>query len=506
MNFQKEFLNSNRFYLAVTAFIVAVFLFLAIGNALTTSPESDEGNFANPAYNLVTEGHFGTTVLESEKSPLTRIEQRTYWVMPLFLLNVAASFKVFGFSLLAMRSVSVFWGLILIASWFFIVLKLSSNRFLALLCAMFVAFNYVILVNASFGRGDTMCAGLGFAAIAIYLWTRERNLLLAILFSQTLVTCAGLTHFNGILAFFALAFLTIYFDFRSLGWRHVLVAAVPYLIGGAAFGIWVLQDPQAFKDQFIDNAVMSGRMEGFSSPLAGFIREFTMRYPRAFGLLESSAGHSGPIYLKSLILLGYAFGVLGVIFSKELRRSLLGKVLLYSLAIYFVLLALIDGQKLAVYLVYVVPFYSAMMAIWIYHLGVKKILPIPILILGACGFLFLQTGGIALRIKQNNYGRFYRPAIEYLNANAKEGETIMGSAEARFELESKAMHFADGRFAYYTGKRPTYIISDPGVDDSWKSSKIHFPEFYVYFPKLLSEEYEVVYENEAFKIYKKRGL
>ena len=494
----------KNLHLITALIIITFFLALAAVSALTTRPESDEGGFANPAYNLVSEGHFGTTVMETENSPLTRIEQRTYWVMPLFLLNAAASFKVLGFSLFSLRLVSIFWGLVLISAFYFIILKLTQNRTNALLSLAFVACNYIVLSNASLGRGDTMCAALGFAALAIYLLLRERNLLLAVLLSQTLVTFAGLTHPNGILAFFGLLFLTFFYDFRSIGWRHIAVALAPYLFFGSLFGLWVWQDPQAFKDQFIDNALMSGRMDGFSSPFSGIVKEFTIRYPRSFGLLESSAGHSGPIYLKSLLLFGYIAGILGVIFTKQLRRNRNILALLILTAIYFVVMSLLDGQKLAVYLIQIIPLYCALLSVWIYHLREKRLVPAPLLILGASGFLLLQTGGIILRAKQNTYANYYLPAVEYLNQNAIADDTILGGAEIRFALTSPAKHYADGRFAFYTGKRPTYIVYDPGVEDSWKSSKTHFPEFYEYFPQLLNNEYRVAYENTAFKIYVKK--
>lgn len=501
------FLNTlarERLHLVLAVVIVVIYFSLVIGSSLTTRPESDEGGFANPAFNLATNGFFGTTVLETADSPLTRIDQRTYWVMPLFLLNSAASFKVFGFSLFTMRLVSIFWGFVLIWAWYFIILKLTGDKMKAVLALAFVACNYVVLATASMARGDTMCAALGFSSFAVYLLLRERNLFLAILLSQSLVTAAGLTHPNGLLAFFGLLFLFFYFDFRSIGWRHVAIAAIPYIIGGSAFGLWILQDPQAFKDQFIDNALMSGRMQGLSSPFSGFIKEFTLRYPRAFGLLENSPGHSGPIYLKSLILVGYAIGVLGAVFFKDFRNNRNYRALFILMLIYFVTMSLIDGQKLSVYLIYIVPFYSVLLSILLFHLWEKRLLPLPILILGISGFLLLQIGGIALRIKQNTYGNYYLPAVEYLNEHAAPDDLIMGSAELRFALKPSLNHIADGRFAINTGKRPKYIVYDPGVEDSWKDSKTFYPKFYEYLPRLLNDEYRVAYENTAFKVYVRR--
>lgn len=118
----------NRWHKIIAIAAVSVFLILVIGSSITNRPQIDEGMFASLAYNLATYGTFGTTVLEKEKATLTRIDQRTYWVMPLFLINVSASFEAFGTSLFTMRLVSVFWGLVLILAVYFIALKMSAIR------------------------------------------------------------------------------------------------------------------------------------------------------------------------------------------------------------------------------------------------------------------------------------------------------------------------------------------------------------------------------------------
>lgn len=500
----KNLFSNSHAHLILAVVAAVLFLTFSIGSALTHRPQVDEGLFASPAFNLATEGYFGTTILETENTSLTRIEQRTYWVMPLFLLNVSASFEVLGFSLFSMRLVSIFWGLALLFSWYFIALKLSQNRNIALLCLILLACDYTVLDTASSGRMDMMSASLGFAAMAAYLLLRERNLLLAVLLSQTFVVASGLTHPNGIMAFLGVLFLTIFLDFRRFEWKYLLVGALPYLIGGSIFGLWVLQDPAAFKNQFIDNAVMSGRMSGFDSPFDGIIREFTKRYPHAFGLGLNSGGHSGPVYLKGLILIGYAVGILGVIFFKELRRNRNYFVLLVITLIYFLTMSVIDGQKQTPYLIHIVPFYCAFLAILINHLREKRLIPLPLLILGISGFLALQAGGMALRIKQNTYGKVYQPTVNFLKQNAAENDMIMGGAEMVFGLEFSKNFISDGQFGYKTGKRPKFIVYDDAVHSSWQESKKFNPEFHEYFPHLLSEEYEIVYENPAYKIYARR--
>ena len=488
----------------IAIFAVLIFLSVAVASSLTHRPQIDEGMFASPAYNLAFNGHFGTTVLEMEKSSLTRIDERTYWVMPLFLLNVSASFKAFGFSLFTMRLVSIFWGLVLLGSVFGIALQISRDRGIALLALALAATDYMVLETASSARMDMMSASLGFAAVATYLLLRERNFLLAILCSQSLIVLDGLTHPNAILPFFGLLFITLFFDRRKLNLRVLFIAAVPYLIGGSAFGLWVLQDPQAFKDQFIDNAMMGGRMSGMSSPFSNVLREFTERYPHAYGLGDSSSGHSGPIYLKGLILLGYGAGIIGMLAIKELRRNRNYNGLLFMTVIYFVVLSLIDGQKQTTYLIHIVPLYLVFLAIVIKWAWTKTVFPRPVLAVAVFGVMALPLGGMALKIRQNTYGNYYQPLIAFLKANSNGGRLIMGGSELAFGLGFGGNHVADGRFAYYTGKRPDFIVYDSAVENSWKDSKIHFPEFYEYFPRLLNEEYRLAYENPAFKVYERR--
>lgn len=500
----KNFSVSRRFRVILAVAAVSVFFALAIAASLTHRPQIDEGMFASPSLNLATKGFFGTTVLETEQSPLTRIAERTYWVMPLYLLNAAASFEVFGFSLFSMRLVNILWGLALILSCYFIALKLSKDKNIAVLSLIFIACNYTVLDTAASGRADMMSASLGFVAVAAYLLLRERNLALAVFVSQFFVVLNGLTHPNGILAFCGLLFLTFYLDFRQIKLKHIGFAVLPYIIGGTAFGIWVLQDFPAFKDQFIDNVLMGGRMEGFGSPLDSFVREFTERYPHAHGLQANSGGHSGPIYLKGLILLGYIAGVLGVLFTKSLRNNRNYRALLIMTAIYFVVMALIDGQKETPYLVHIVPFYSMLLAIFVNRLRENGTVPKPLLLASVCLFLALQTGGMAMRVRQNTYGNFYQPAVNYLKQNAGEKDIIMACSDFGFGLGFPDNLIDDGRFGFNTGKRPRFIVYDDQVKMSWEASKKFFPEFYEYFPRLLRDEYKLVYENAAYKIYERR--
>lgn len=488
----------------VFAAAILVYLIVAGGSSLTHRPQIDEGMFASPAYNLANHGHFGTTVLEREKATLTRIDERTYWVMPLFLLSTSASFKAFGFSLFSMRLVSILFGLLLVAAAYFIARKISGDETTGLFALIFTACDYMILETASSARMDMMSAALGFAVIAAYLILRERNLLLAIMASHTLLVIDGLTHPNAITAFVGVVFLTLYLDFRRLKLSMLVAAAVPYMIGGAGFAIWVLQDPAAFKDQFIDNAMMGGRMSGMSSPLDNLLREFTDRYPHAYGLGTSSSGHSGPIYLKALMMVGYVVGVVGVLAIKELRQRKEVWALLIVTAIYFVILALIDGQKQTTYLVHIVPFYLIFLGLIFGYFWQKVDVPRIAIVAATLAVIAVPLGGMALKIKQNTRAKFYDSMIAFVKETSTENDIVMGGADLAFGLGFDSNLLSDGRFGYFTGKRPKYIVTDSAVQNSWEGSRATFPEFYEYFPKLLREEYEPAFENAGYTVHERR--
>ena len=72
--------------------------------------------------------------------------------------------------------------------------KLSGNHAVALLAVALMAVDFSFLESAGVGRMDIMCAALGAAAIAAYLWLRERKLETAILVSQSAIVLAALAH------------------------------------------------------------------------------------------------------------------------------------------------------------------------------------------------------------------------------------------------------------------------------------------------------------------------
>ncbi|HEY0100197.1 MAG TPA: glycosyltransferase family 39 protein [Pyrinomonadaceae bacterium] len=499
---------SKKPYHLLLLLVTLVYLALAVGSARTKSPWSDEAWFAQAGLNLATRGEMTTPVLETTGTNFKGLDRHTYWIMPLHLVTQAGWYKVFGFSLLSMRVLSVVFGVLALFSWYFIVGNLSGNQKIALLAFVLLAFDYIFVMAASFGRGDMMSAALGAAGLAAYLSLRERNFNWAILASQSLIAACGLTHPNGGVAFFfGLLFLTLYFDRTRLNWRHLGLAAIPYLLGALGWGAYILQAPSDFMAQFTANASTGGRMSGLTSPLSAIKNEITLRYLTAFGLGAHTSGSSGPIWLKSLVLLAYIVALAGCLSVRSIRAHKGYRALLILTGIFFLVLTFFDGQKLSFYLVHIVPLYTALLAVWIYWCYSKRFVPRWLLALCVCGLLAIQLGGLLYRMKLNVYQKSYLAATSFIAAHAKEDSMVMGSAVLGFELGYERI-VDDVRFGFRSGKRPDFIV----INDVYEETIRYYraggegAELAAHVNNLLNEEYELVYDRNFYQIYARRNF
>jgi hypothetical protein len=489
--------NTRSAYLSAAVLTVLIYIALAVGVSLTKPPEIDEGWFASPALNLATRGSMGTTVLEPSGTLTSRLEginQHTYWVMPLHLLAQAGWYKLFGFSLFSMRSLSIVWGLIALASWFLIMRALSADLKLAVITVVFIAFDYIFIMHAALGRMDIMCAALGFAGLAAYLCVRERSLTMAVLASQSLVAASGFTHPNGVMAFAGLTFLTLYFDRGRLKWKHVLLATVPYVVGAVAWGLYILQSPQSFAGQFLDQT--AGRAPGLTAPLTALKEEFTNKYLEAFGFASYSTGVAR---LKILILVAYGVAIVGAIFVRGIRTHRGFRALLLLTGIYF-LIETFFNHKLVFYLIHIIPMFGAVLAVWVYWCWSERRVPRWIVAMGVAAFLTLQIGAVLYRVKQNAYQKEYVPAVTFLEQHSDEETLVIGSAEMAFGVGFD--HLKDDiRFGYYSGKRPDFVVMGHHYNGLMNALQEREPLVYLSITERLQHSYKKVYENGSYQIY-----
>jgi len=487
--------SSKVFYRAAIASVIVFYLFLAIGRTITDSPGCDEGWFASPALNLATNGHMGTTVIEESNLGMTTgIHQYTYWIMPLNVLTQAAWYKAFGFGLFSMRSISILSGLVALVAWLSIMQSLSGDKKVTLLALVLIALDFAFIRSASSGRMDMMSAALNFTAFAAYLRLRDRHLTLAVLISQCLVVASGLTHPNGFLGFIGLVLLSLYFDRRSIKWRHVILAIVPYAIGFVAYGLYVMRDPDLFLTQLSGNG--GGRLWGAANPWGALKFEIAERY------LGLSA--AGPNYLKISLILAYAAGVAGAIFTKEIRQQRGSRALLIVTALFFTYLTLFEGTKLYLYMVHITPLYAALLAAWIAWCWRSRGVPRWIIAPAFCGLIVLHLTGSVYVMLRNSYQNSYLPAVSFLNQHADQNALIMGTAEMSFGLRFPGTLLDDKWLGYNTGRIPDFVVEDTRFEQEQLWAQAKRPEIFEHVRTLLAQQYQQVYNKASYRIYARR--
>ena len=487
-----------------------VFLAFAVLAAATKLPSSEEGSFSDPARNLLRVGSFGTTIIEAKGIWIEGIDRYTYWIMPLHPLLQAAWYQVWGASLGSLRGLSIAFGVLGILSWFLILQRTTGQWSTARLGALLLAGNYVYLNSATYGRMDMMAAALNFAGVAAYLFLRERNLAQAMLVAHALIAAAGMTHFLGLCGLLALLVTIAFTDGVRFGsWRQAAklwsLAAVPYLVAALGWGLYISRDFPLFLRQFRGNATAGGRMDAFANPLAGLMREFTERFAVGYGFGAQSAGHASPaVILKATVLLVYVAALLSFAFSRRLRGLPGSRLLLTMTGAVFALLSLLEGQKLTIYLIHIVPFLSALTAVWLAHCWREKPLPRVATALIVMGLLGIDLGGVLLRARLRLYQTDYLPVIALLRERAQTSDLILGRANLIFGLGSGYRLKDDIRLGFYTRSQPQWIVVDEEYRQAFALYRRNEPQIGSFIDGRLQQEYDLLFKSISFEVYRRR--
>jgi 4-amino-4-deoxy-L-arabinose transferase-like glycosyltransferase len=496
-------LQTKRGALLLVSVAVLAHIGLSVAHSLTQRPWSDEGAMACPAYDLLTRGSMGTTLWEEAGSAFVGVNRHTYYIMPLHPLMQAAWYRFTGVSLVSMRLLSLFWALVALAAWFLIMRRLFDLS-LASLTVSLIALDYFVLTDSSFGRMDMMSVALGFSGIAAFVVLRERHFTAALLASNTLVAAAVFTHPMAIVHFFGLVFLTLYWNRRGLRAGHVALAAAPYLAGGLAWGLYILRAPADFAAQFAGNANYMGRLHALTAPWIGVVREIAIRYGTGYGLGPHTAGHTGPIFLKSAALLAYLTGFAGCLLTPSIRRDPRCRIFLILTPLYFLAMSVIDGTKNHWYLAHITPLLAACLAIWAYTCAERKLVPQWLLAMGLCGVALVQAGGIGYRIYLNSYSRRYQPVVAYLKQHMQPDTLIFASSAYGFDFGMTRKNLIDDTgCGYLTGRRAEFIVVDEIYADDFAGHRKDRPAVAAFVDRLLQTDYRVVYDRNEIAIYQR---
>ncbi len=476
------------------ALISLIYAVVVAATIAEKQPWFDEGGYANPAYNLLNHGRLGMPILFSQREAWPGMDYYTFHMPPLWFLFQAAWYGVFDFGVFQMRALSAAFGLLLVVSLYLFTRRVTANHWVGLLAAVIVATDYNITRWAGDGRMDIMCAALGFAAAAAFVNLRERHFGLAIIVSQALVVASGLTHPAGILHLVGVLALVLYYDRRRIGLRHILLGVLPYLAGVLGWGLYIIQDFEAFRTHFFGSYAGRGDRMLFM-PWAELGRYISP----AFGLGETVQGLAR---LKLLQLIAYWGAALAFLALPRVRAdSQAGPIFMLTIISLLGMAILLSGSGLS-YLVHIVPLYAALLAAVIWVAMRRPGMIRWAAVLAVAVLVGIQVGGpVAKYFMQNSYQTAYRPAVERIAELRRPGDVIIASSEFGFAFGFEGEVVDD----YNLGTRHDFvgdiIVIGPDYNKVYTEMKIEHPADYHLIAARLNSLYDQVFDGSAYKIY-----
>src|SRR5581483_7575298 len=194
-----------------------------------------------------------------------------------------------------------------------------------------------------------------------------------------------------------LALLALTLDRQRLRWRHVALAAAPFVLLSGLWFLYVLQAPDVAASQFAAQSKIPHRFVFLLNPWRQFGGEIATRYAWAYHFNASSPS----IIVRGVILVFYFAAVPALLCFRSIRRRPGAKLIASFTLISFALLSCFQDN--AYYLVYVLPGFSAALAICIVAL-----LEIPswwsrAVVAATAAAVLLNLLPILSRIKHNTY-------------------------------------------------------------------------------------------------------
>ena len=492
-----------------TLTIALVFIAFALALVFTKRPWVDEAWFAGPALDLVTRGKFGTLLLDPAGSHLRLykpdailqgINEHTYWVMPIHLLQLAVWGKLFGFSIFSMRMPSVLWGGVALASTGLIVRRLAGSG-AALIGAAVLAVDFGFVNGAADVRMDMTCAALGLAALAAYLHFRETNFRGAVIGAHALAAGAVFTHPNGAFAAAGLLLTMLWLDRNRVRPLTLALIAAPYLLFGLLWAIYCLQAPAEFAAQFSANAAARG--SDVRAPWRGVWRELNGRFRNHF----YPEGGMGKLKLIGLLL--YVAALVTLASAKKLRETTGCRLLLWLTLLQFLCLSVFASTKNDYYMVYILPYFAAATGIAVSYLFSSHGLRVRVLCAAAlvC-YAAVQTAAVLnLSIVTGGYRKEYIPVVGYLKSTLQPDDLVMGAAELGFSMGFENPQLVDDVWlGYWSGRRPTVVVVDRWyyreVMEAAAARGIPRPAYFDTFLK----SFTLVQDLKDYRIYRRASI
>ncbi len=486
--------------------IAVAYLLIATLFAKVIYPIDDEAFFANPAYNLVTHGNFGTNILEHNNT-LIGIETHTYWFQPLYPLLLSAWFRAVPMTLMSQRLFSVAWGLMALVAWFLVTVGLTRSIWCAATVALALSLDYVFLSAAGTGRMDMMSATLSWLGLALYLGWRDRSLPYAVLLACGACALNMVTHpLGAILAGLNLAIVLALLDPSRVRLRLLCPAAIPFILVGGSWAAYIARGPHDFVAQFMNNVNLTGpatdvpRLSGFANPLHALWVMFSNIVQDLYGPLDLA---SRIVSVKVLIPLAY-LAIVGIAVAyQKLRHQRAISVLLLLCLADFVMLALLNVRGKINYYVHATPLLTVLAVLVAWRSTLLR--PAPrVVVIACCAVLLVLSGArIVHSVRYDPYRTNYLPVQDALRAVIPPTATVFAQAEWAFALGfERILH--DGMLGFRSGKRLDYLVVDNKEQYDLDVYSRKISGFKQYSDELLTGGYSLRYHDPLVRIYERR--
>ena len=452
-------------------------------------PWVDEAWFANPVFDFISRGTWGTTVFEENGTGLVGINSKTFWMLPLsFILNSGWAF-VFGFGLLELRLFTIFIGVVFLLCQYGVSRNLGLSQKSSLIgLALTVVTNYFIRSAADI-RMDMLMQTLCLMAIYCYLAFREKNLAAGYFIPSVFAGMSVLAHPNGVLSLLSMSVFVAAFDRTDQRGKKMAYSAVGFACAGLLFVAYVNGDWSGFFAQF--GANLSGHVTSHSV----FEKIYNEIYYRQIGEIE---GQSAIVYIPRIIsrisIWLVFFG--SFFYWKSGNKEVIKIGPVYAIVLLnFLFLTIFQGNKAGYYLVLLLPFLSIGISSLFEreHKGAVRY---------ALYFLFFSysianlSSVVAAPIR-NEMGNVFYPVCSYvLNANG----VVFGSAELAFCGDSFNSNIKDDQnLVFYSKTDPELVIVDKRYGERIAAID-GVSEHGIWLSKLF-ERCRREYENAVYKVF-----
>jgi hypothetical protein len=203
-------------------------------------PWPDEVEFADAGRTLAEKGYLGTALIKG-------METHVYWQPPLYFILLALVIKVAGFSLVALRILSIAVGCMVIIATYTLGLKVTENSTAPRLGVLFLVLNPNFVNYIKLARMDGVCVLLTVLALVLYFELIDCPSQKKYLLVGGLLGLAVLFHplgFIGILAILVHQFYKGIIAREKIG--KVGMVLLPVFIALGLWGLYILDDPHNF--------------------------------------------------------------------------------------------------------------------------------------------------------------------------------------------------------------------------------------------------------------------